>query len=44
MKIRAGMIKVLGLIHKSEKQSDTRLDWFMFQNIYNMYHYINKKE
>ena len=38
------MIKVSGLIHKRENQSDTRLAWFMFQSIYCMYCDINNKE
>ena len=38
------MIKVSGLIHKREKQIYPRLVWFMFQNIYIVYHYINNKE
>ena len=36
--------KVLVLSHKRAKQSDPRLDWFMFYNIYPMYRYIKKKE
>ena len=43
-KTRTGIIKVLGLIHKRETQSDPRLAWFMVQNIYRMYHNINNKE
>ena len=42
-KPRTGMIKVLGLIHKREKQIDPRLAWVMFQKIYPMYRYINNK-
>ena len=38
------MIKVLGLIHKRSKQSDPRLAWFMFHNIYCVYSDVNKKE
>ena len=38
------MIKGLGIINKRVKQSDPRLAWFMFQNIYCMYLYINNKE
>ena len=44
-KIRTGMIKVLGLVHKRGKQSDPRITWFMFHKIYLMYSDIrNKKE
>ena len=38
------MIKVLGLSHKIEKQSDTRIYWFMFHKIYRMYSAIKNKE
>ena len=39
-----GTIKVSGLSHKRAKQSDPRLAWEMFHNIYNMYSDINNKE
>ena len=42
--MRTGMIKVLGLIHKREKQSYPRLAWFMSHKIYRMYSDIKKKE
>ena len=38
------MIKVLGLIHKSRKQSDSTIAWLMFHKIYCMYVDIKKKE
>ena len=39
------MIKVSVFIHNREKQSDPRLAWLMYQNIYLMYSDIkNKKE
>ena len=38
------VMKVLGLIHKREKQINPRLYWFMFQKIYLMYHNTSKKE
>ena len=38
------MIKLLGLNHKRENQSDPRLAWIMFHNIYIMYSDINTKE
>ena len=38
------MIKGLGIRNKRVKQSDPRLAWFMFQNIYRMYLFINNKE
>ena len=41
---RTGMLKVSGLSHKREKQSDPRLTWFMFHKIYCMYSDINNKE
>ena len=37
-------MKVSGLIHKREKQSDTKLTWEMFRKIYHMYSDINNKE
>ena len=38
------MMKVLGPSHKREKQSDTRLTWFMFHKIYCMCSDTNNKE
>ena len=38
------MIKVSGLIYRRAKQSDPRLAWFMFHEIYRMYSDINNKE
>ena len=38
------MIKSSGLSHMSENQSDTRIDWFMLQKIYNMYIDIKKNK
>ena len=38
------MITVLGLSHKGEKQSDTRLAWFMFHLIYRIHIDINNRE
>ena len=38
------MIKVSVLSHKRGKQSDPRLAWFMFHNIYRMYIDFNNKE
>ena len=38
------MINVLGLRYKRVKQSDTRLDWFMFHKIQRMYSDIKNKE
>ena len=35
-KMMTGTIKVYGLSHKREKQSDPRLAWEMFHKIYNM--------
>ena len=43
-KMRAGMVKVSGLSHKREKQSDPRIAWFVFHKIYCMYSNINNKE
>ena len=43
-KTTTGTIKVSGLIHKKEKQSDPRLAWEMFHNIYHMYSDIKNKE
>ena len=37
------MIKVSGLSHKRGKQSDPRIVWFMFQNIYFIYRDIKNK-
>ena len=42
--MRTGMIKVLELIHKREKQKNPRLAWFMFHNIYRMYSDTKNKE
>ena len=38
------MIKVSGLSHKRAKQSDPRLAWFMFHNIYIKYSATKNKE
>ena len=38
------MIQVLGLSHKRAKQSDPRIAWFIFHNIYYMYSDIKNKE
>ena len=38
------MIKFSDLRHKSTKQSDPSLAWFVFQKIYHMYIDINNKE
>ena len=38
------MIKVSGLRHKKEKQSNPRLTWFMFQKVYIMYRNTKKRE
>ena len=43
-KMRIETIKVLGLLHKREKQSDHRLAWFMFHEIYRMCSNIKNKE
>ena len=43
-KTKTSMIRVSGLIHKRENQSDPRLAWLMFQKIYLVYHDINNKE
>ena len=43
-KTMTGTIKVSGLSHKRGKQSDTRLAWEIFHNIYNMYSDIKKKD
>ena len=40
---RTVMIKVLVLKHKSSKQSNPILAWFMSHKIYHMYSYIRKK-
>ena len=42
--MRTGTIHVLGLSHKRAKKSDPRIAWFVFQNIYRIYHDINIKE
>ena len=42
--MRTGLITVLGLCHKRGNQSDSRLSWFMFHNIYYMYIGIENKE
>ena len=39
-----GTIKVYGLSHKWEKQSDAKLSWEMFRKIYHMYGDTDKKE
>ena len=36
-KTRTGLIKVSGLRHKKENQSDPRFAWFMFYRIYRIY-------
>ena len=41
---RKVMIKVSVLRHKRAKQSDPRLAWFMFHQIYPIYSEINNKE
>ena len=38
------MIKISGLSHKRENQSNPRLAWFMFHKIYRTYSDINNKE
>ena len=43
-KTRTGIIKVLGLSHKREKQCDLRLAWEMFHKIHHMYSDIKNKE
>ena len=43
LRTRTGMIKVLGLSHKRERQSDTKLSYFMFYNIFCMYSGINNE-
>ena len=41
---RTGLIKVLGLSHKREKQNGPRLAWFTFHRIYCMFSDIKNKE
>ena len=42
--MRTGMIEFSGLSHKRARQSDPRITWFMFHNIYRVYNGINNKE
>ena len=43
-KTRTGIIQVLVLSHKREKQCDPRLAWEMFHKIYHIYSDIKNKE
>ena len=43
LRTRTGLIKVLGLIHKRERQSNPMLAWSMFHKIYRMYSDISNK-
>ena len=38
-----GLIKVSGLIHEREKQSDARITWFVFHKIYHMHSEMKNK-
>ena len=43
-KMMSGTIKVSGLGHKRENQSDTKLAWEIFHKIYHMYSDIKNKD
>ena len=42
--MKTSMIKFSGIIHKRGNQSNPRLAWLVFSNIYILYHYIKNKE
>ena len=44
IKTTTGIIEVLGLSHKRDKQCDPRLVWEMFHKIHHMYSDIKNKE